>query len=637
MTNNKDNLTMLQRIEVYAENVRTLYTEAVDELLRIARKVKSLKDDEVFSFDDKKAMREQSQAVIRRLHALTVAAIEQGIELEWEEANKALDLLTTMKFGKQILNQPQFVDWFQRNTSAMQAFINRRNNGMNLSDRVWKYSNQLKSELEMALTVSIGEGNSAGTISRRVRHLLNQPDKLFRRVRDKATGNLKLSKAAQAYNPGRGIYRSSAKNAMRLARTETNMAYRNSDYTRRQQLDFVIGQKIFLSRSHPEYDICDELEGEYPKDFVFSGWHPQCFCVCTSILMSRKEMHEAYLAKKQGKEYTSKNEIKDYPKNFKDWVKQHKDDIAVWRSKNKEPYFLRENKTAIDGILKPKPKRTTKPKKKTINPADKTNKAATVAIHKAMKKSYITTKDVDDTLNQINAGLTEKWFEHGDCVLDVVALSGYNGYTTMNGQIYLKKERIDWVKSAMAKIGQGKSHEITSDEADAMATLWHEITHNRNIPGYCNMDTTQTTFMELANEYVARNTLPEFYKKLGCPSTPHPQYIKSRITTGYNDMVTNYDYVVTKLGLKEKKVLDTVRSHLYNQSYTDQENGLIDGLVKGGIKDKYGKKLKRSVVKALIDNIRSTENEYGWKNKKWSITKTKEQILDEWLKTNNII
>lgn len=354
MTNNKDNLTMLQRIEVYAENVRTLYTEAVDELLRIARKVKSLKDDEVFSFDDKKAMREQSQAVIRRLHALTVAAIEQGIELEWEEANKALDLLTTMKFGKQILDQPQFVDWFQRNTSAMQAFINRRNNGMNLSDRVWKYSNQLKSELEMALTVSIGEGNSAGTISRRVRHLLNQPDKLFRRVRDKATGNLKLSKAAQAYNPGRGIYRSSAKNAMRLARTETNMAYRNSDYTRRQQLDFVIGQKIFLSRSHPEYDICDELEGEYPKDFVFSGWHPQCFCVCTSILMSRKEMHEAYLAKKQGKEYKSKNEIKDYPKNFKDWVKEHKDDIAVWRSKNKEPYFLRENKEAIDGILKPK-------------------------------------------------------------------------------------------------------------------------------------------------------------------------------------------------------------------------------------------------------------------------------------------
>lgn len=198
----------------------------------------------------------------------------------------------------------------------------------------------------------------------------------------------------------------------------------------------------------------------------------------------------------------------------------------------------------------------------------------------------------------------------------------------------------------MAKIGQGKSHEITSDEADAMATLWHEITHNRNKPqwnngkwqgaNFCNTQ-LQRSFMELANEYVARNTLPEFYKTLGCPSTPHPQYIKSRITTGYNDMVTNYDYIVTKLGLSEKKVLDTVRSHLYNQSYTDQENGLIDGLVKGGIKDKYGKKLKRSVVKALIDNIRSTENEYGWKNKKWSITKTKEQILDEWLKTNNII
>lgn len=607
MTNNKDNLTMLQRIEVYAENVRTLYTDAVDELLRIARKVKSLQDDEVFSFDDKKAMREQSQAVIRRLHALTVAAIEQGIELEWEEANKALDLLTTMKFGKQILNQPQFVDWFQRNTSAMQAFINRRNNGMNLSDRVWKYSNQLKSELEMALTVSIGEGNSAGTISRRVRHLLNQPDKLFRRVRDKATGNLKLSKAAQAYNPGRGIYRSSAKNAMRLARTETNMAYRNSDYTRRQQLDFVIGQKIFLSRSHPEYDICDELEGEYPKDFVFSGWHPQCFCVCTSILMSRKEMHEAYLAKKQGKEYTSKNEIKDYPNNFKDWVKQHKDDIAVWRSKNKEPYFLRENKTAIDGILKPKPKRTTQ-KKKSINPVDKTNKAATFAIHKAMKKSYITTKDVDDTLNQINAGLTEKWFEHGDCVLNVTYNRRVNGSTTMNGRISLTTERIDWVKSAMSKIGQGKSHEITFDEADGMATLWHEITHNRNIPGNCHTTKTQTDVMEMMNEFVARKTLPEFYSKMGCPVTPHPEFINNRDSTGYNKRVIGYDFVINKLGLDPDKVLQSAKKSLFNLKYTKQEKTAIQALLDGGL-DKFkgvnGKKLKKTQIKKIVAYCRT--------------------------------
>ena len=189
----------------------------------------------------------------------------------------------------------------------------------------------------------------------------------------------------------------------------------------------------------------------------------------------------------------------------------------------------------------------------------------------------------------------------------------------------------------MAKIGQGKSHEITFDEADGMATLWHEITHNRNIPGYCHTTTTQTDVMELANEYLARNTLPEFYKTLGCPQTPQPQYIKSRDTTGYNDMVTNYDYVVTKLGLKEKKVLDAVRSHLYNKPYNDQQSGLIDGLIKGGIKDKYGNKLKKSVVKSLVNIIHSTKHTIAWNGYSYTITKTKEQNLDEWLKANNII
>lgn len=198
----------------------------------------------------------------------------------------------------------------------------------------------------------------------------------------------------------------------------------------------------------------------------------------------------------------------------------------------------------------------------------------------------------------------------------------------------------------MSKIGQGKSHEITSVEADAMATLWHEITHNRNKPqwnngkwqgaNFCNTQ-LQRSFMELANEYVARNTLPEFYKTLGCPQTPQPQYIKSRDTTGYNDMVTNYDYVVTKLGLKEKKVLDAVRSHLYNKPYNDQQSGLIDGLIKGGIKDKYGNKLKKSVVKSLVNIIRSTKHTIAWNGYSYTITKTKEQNLDEWLKANNII
>lgn len=77
-------------------------------------------------------------------------------------------------------------------------------------------------------------GKSANYLISDVRKYLKNPDALFRRVRDKH-GNLRLSKAAKAYHPVRGVYRSAYKNALRLTATETNMAYRTADHLRWQQ------------------------------------------------------------------------------------------------------------------------------------------------------------------------------------------------------------------------------------------------------------------------------------------------------------------------------------------------------------------------------------------------------------------
>ena len=271
--------------------------------------------------------------------------------------------------------------------------------------------------------------------------------------------------------------------------------------------------------------------------------------------------------------------------------------------------------------------------------------SSSTAIHPALKTTYTTHAEVNDTFKKINAGLTEKWFEHDDLDLRVETNPGNNGSTNMNGLLLLKADRISGVMSALGKIGQGKWGDITDVEADAMATLWHEITHNRNKPqwiggvfqraNFCNTN-MQRSYMELANEFVARKTLPEFYKILGCPATPHPQYMQSRASTSYNRMVTNYDYVIKKLGLDAKKVLDAVREHLYEKPYCDQKNGLIDGLAKGGIKDKHGKPLKKSVLNSLIKTIECTDATYSWNGTKY-VTKSKEQVLDEWLANNDVI
>ena len=122
-------------------------------------------------------------------------------------------------------------------------------------------------------------------------------------------------------------------------------------------MDFVLGQRVQLSKNHPKKDICDKLQGDYPKDFVFDGWHPQCFCFATPILMDESEMAKVTEAFLKGEKYTPRGkQITDYPSAFKDWVREHSEDIAAARERGTEPYFIRNNAQAIDDIINPQPK-----------------------------------------------------------------------------------------------------------------------------------------------------------------------------------------------------------------------------------------------------------------------------------------
>lgn len=214
-----------------------------------------------------------------------------------------------------------------------------------ISDAVWKQSEQLRAEMELALSVALKSGTSADDFSREIRGYLNEPNKLFRRVRDEF-GNLVLSKAAAAYHPGRGVYRSSYKNARRLAATEINMAYRKADYDRWQKLDFVIGVRIALSKEHPYYDMCDELAGDYPKDFVFVGWHPHCRCIATPILQNIEDFKNGVPPEED------LFKVNKVPDNFNKWVLNN--EIRINRALSGQstmPFFLRDNKGAMERAL----------------------------------------------------------------------------------------------------------------------------------------------------------------------------------------------------------------------------------------------------------------------------------------------
>jgi hypothetical protein len=222
--------------------------------------------------------------------------------------------------------------------------------------------------------------------------------------------------------------------------------------------------------------------------------------------------------------------------------------------------------------------------------------------NKALKPVYNTNAEVVDTFKQINDNLpdSEKWFRRGFKDLEVEPTSD-NGSTDMNGSIWLKSDRIKLVEDALAKIANSQSDAIDEKEADAMATFWHEITHNRNKKGYETPTQLQLRYLELANEFTARKTLPEFYSVLGAKDTPQKQFMNNRDSTGYNHWVNSYDSIIRETKLDADKVLSTVKKHLFEKSILTQLDGLKKGLINGGIKKLDGSKLKPSELDELVE------------------------------------
>lgn len=352
-----------------------MFAKAVNDILALHKSVPLLDEGVMYSFDNStKKIQQEAEETLRHLHSVTTLAIEAGIALEWARANKECDELVRSCFGKDVAKSKKYAAWMQRNDEARKAFIARTDkNGMNLSKRIWRDVQQLKEEMEVAMTVAIGEGKSAASMSRKVRKYLDDPDLMFRRFRykigedengnptygrkwkkrviDPVTGKKTwIDYDRDSYKTGQGVYKSAAKNAMRVTRTETNMAYRRADHERWQQMDFVLGIRIELSNQHPVTDICDFVQGDYPKDFVFDGWHPQCFCYATPILISEDEMAKVSEAFARGETYIPKGKpVTDTPKGFKKWVKDHKEQIQG--AKN-PPYWVRNNKAVVNGIWK---------------------------------------------------------------------------------------------------------------------------------------------------------------------------------------------------------------------------------------------------------------------------------------------
>lgn len=211
-----------------------------------------------------------------------------------------------------------------------------------ISENVWQITDTLYDDIELLMNSGFFNGQSAAEISEYLIQYLKNPQFLTEKeiqelFNDGQISGYQASKLKEEmYKPlPKGVYRSPFKNAFRLARTETNNAYHNQDYINRQKLPFVIGIRVNLSEQHPKFDMCDDLQGKYPPDFIFTSWHPQCLCHTTSILAPESELRKFYRD-----ENPNFNYIKERPKRANEWIKSNSARINKMKSK---PFWIKDN------------------------------------------------------------------------------------------------------------------------------------------------------------------------------------------------------------------------------------------------------------------------------------------------------
>lgn len=297
-----------------------------------------------FRIDDFPELKKKVDELLKKMHAESLQILHNGIDSQFKISEDKQRALVNQLFGRSLRRFPkEAIGALLTNTqTAQEQFKHQRAGKFTLSQRVWKTQKIFRREMEVAMEIGLKDGKSARKISQDIRQFLNNPDALFRRVRN-SNGNLKLSTRAKNYHPGQGVYRSAAQNAMRVARTETNRAYRSADQQRWANATYVVGVRIQTSNnSNKVCPRCKALEGDYPKEFDWHGWHPNCMCHRLSILKTREEMDEETRAILAGEEPNNEsvNKVTEMPKQFKEWYQTNKEKIDGWKTK---PDFIKDN------------------------------------------------------------------------------------------------------------------------------------------------------------------------------------------------------------------------------------------------------------------------------------------------------
>jgi hypothetical protein len=358
---------------IYNRRLGRLYSDYVKKLTSLGYGEDVLEDDALFSFDNFPNLKARLNDIFNDYFQNNVLCYKNGIT---DGVALAYNHDSAVLSGFSIMSNKALKA--ARNIAAETFISNRLNSkqGLNLAQTVWNYCQQTKSEFEMAMSNVIADGLKKGTsaeeVGKSIRRYLNNPDMMYRRYhtikiqkngqkKDVVTWRRKRiidGKVRFVEEPlekvGMGVYRSSRKNALRVARTEINSAYHKARNERWQNEPFVIGQWIHVSPQHEIDDICNDLEGRYPKGFPWDGWHPSCMCTSDPILISGEEKKKFYDRLYAGEDmsgYISPYTVNDVPDNYKKYIRDNAENIVNAQKRGKLAWHLVNSRKYWENLL----------------------------------------------------------------------------------------------------------------------------------------------------------------------------------------------------------------------------------------------------------------------------------------------
>lgn len=360
---------------VYNKRLGRLYSDYVKKLTSLGYGEDVLEDDALFNFDNFPQLKARLNDIFNDYYQNSLlcykSGITDGVALAYNHDEMVIG-------GYSVLTDKAIR--VARDTAAATFISNRlkTKNGLNLAQLVWNYCQQTKSEFEMAMNNTIADGIKKGTsaeeVGKSIRKYLNDPDMMYRRYhtikvlkngkkKDVVTWRRRRiidGKVRFIEEPlekvGMGVYRSARKNALRVARTEINSAYHKARNERWQNEPFVIGQYIHVSPQHNIDDICNDLEGRYPKDYVWISWHPQCICTSDPITIQgeeKKEFYKRLMAGEDMSNYVSPFAVLTMPEKYNQYIKDNSEAIVKAGMRGKLAWHLQDNTKYWAHLLSP--------------------------------------------------------------------------------------------------------------------------------------------------------------------------------------------------------------------------------------------------------------------------------------------